>query len=98
MSAVVVDLPTKGKQIEKSVVDVAREILIRAKKGEFISIAISVIYCDGHTGTFSSDTKSATAQIGSVFETATALAMRKIAQSTTPPLPEEMEGGNSDEE
>lgn len=66
--AQIIAIPTRIKAVHDSVVEIAQEILVRARRGEFESIAVAVVYKDLHSGAFASQTERSATLIGACYE------------------------------
>ncbi len=59
-------LPTRAREVSRSLIDLCEDLLAMAKSGELVAAACAVIYADGSTGSFASQNDQAAKQIGAV--------------------------------
>lgn len=62
----IVALPTPDVEAQKSVIDIAREILKLAESGEITELCAALIYRGGNTGSIANQTNNRTKRVGAV--------------------------------
>jgi len=62
----VVELPPPQKVVDETIVKMLGDLLALAKDGQFLSVAVAVVYRDRNTGTFGSASECLSSQIGAI--------------------------------
>jgi hypothetical protein len=90
MTAEVRALPTAQLIASKGVIDILRELVVRAEKGEIRAVAISAILADGLPASFISPTAELTKMVGAAALTQLQLMQLGMGMGrAVPPTPPE---------